>query len=87
MSIQSIVIFVVVLAIFLLILKLIGKSAKMIIGFLVNAIVGFLVLTILNFVPGIDINVGWISSAIVGLLGVPGLILVLILQLVFKLPL
>ena len=83
---QSIVIFVVILALILLVLKLIGKSTKMIIGFLVNALIGFIVLTILSLIPGLGITAGWISSVIVGVLGVPGLIIVLILQLVFHLP-
>ena len=82
---QSIVIFVVVLAALLLILKLIGKSAKIIIGFLVNALIGFIILTILSLIPGLGITAGWLSSIIVGLLGIPGLVIVLILQLIFHL--
>lgn len=82
---QSIVIFVVVLAALLLILKLIGKSAKVIIGFLVNALIGFIILTILSLIPGLGVTAGWLSSIIVGLLGIPGLVIVLILQLIFHL--
>ena len=82
---QSIVIFVVVLAALLLILKLIGKSAKIIIGFLVNALIGFIILTILSLIPGLGITAGWLSSIIVGFLGIPGLVIVLILQLIFHL--
>ena len=78
----GIVSFVVVLAIVLLVLKLLGKSVKTLIGILVNAIIGFIVLWVLSLI-GVPVSVNWISSLIVGLLGVPGLVIVLILQLVF----
>ena len=80
--IQSIITFAIVLAIVLLIFKVLGKSMKWLIGILVNALVGFIVLAVLNLL-GLGVAVNWISALIVGLLGVPGLVIVLILQLVF----
>lgn len=78
----SIVSFIVVVAIVLLVLKLLGKSVKTLVGILINALIGFIVLFVLNAI-GVPVSVNWISSLIVGLLGVPGLIIVLVLQLVF----
>ncbi len=80
--IQSILAFAIVLAIVLLILKVLGKSMKILIGVLVNALIGFVVLTVLKLI-GLGVAVNWISALIVGLLGVPGLIIVLVLQLGF----
>ena len=80
----SIVTFIVAVAIVLLILKVLGKSVKFLIGVLVNAAIGFIVLFLLNLL-GLGVAVNWISALIVGFLGVPGLILVLILQLGFGL--
>ena len=80
--IWSIVAFVVIIAIILLILKLIGKSMKIIWSVLVNAIVGFIVLFILNLIPGINLAINWWSGLLVGAFGIPGVILVVILQLV-----
>ena len=80
---QSIILFAVALAVILLVLKLIGKSVKILIGILVNSLVGFIVLFILNAL-GFGVAVNWISALIVGLLGIPGLIIVLILQLGFR---
>ena len=81
--ISSIVTFAVVLAIVLLILKILGKSIKILGGILINAIVGFFVLAVLKAL-GVGVAINWISALIVGLLGIPGVILVVVLQVVFK---
>ena len=82
--IQSIVVFAIVLAAVLLVLKLVGKSVKFLVGILINALIGFIVLTVLKYL-GLGVAINWVSALIVGLLGVPGLIIVLILQLAFGL--
>lgn len=78
--VQSIVVFVIALAIVLLAVKLLGKSIKILWGVLINALAGFIVLFILKFV-GIGVEITPLSSIIVGLLGLPGLVVVLIMQL------
>ena len=80
--ISSILVFAVTLAVILLVLKLVVKSVNFLIGVLVNALIGFIVLTILQAL-GFGVAINWISALIVGLLGIPGLILVIVLQLVF----
>ncbi len=81
--VPSIVTFALALAIVLLILKVLGKSLKILIGVIVNALIGFVVLTVLK-ICGIAVAVNWLSALIVGLLGIPGLIIVLVLQLGFQ---
>jgi inhibitor of the pro-sigma K processing machinery len=78
----SIVIFVAAIAVVLLVLKLLGKSVKLLCGILVNAIIGAVIMFILNAL-GVGVVFNWIAALIIGLLGIPGLILVAILQLAF----
>jgi len=75
--------FIIALAIVLLVAKLVFKSSTTIIGFLINAIVGAVILWVLNLV-GLGIPISWLTAAIVGFLGVPGVIIVVILKYVFK---
>ena len=78
--VPSIVTYAVALAIVLLVVKLIGKSIKMIFGILVNSLIGFVVFFILNaFALGVQINI--VSAILVAILGIPGLIIVIALQL------
>ena len=78
--VPSIVVFVIALAIVLLAVKLLGKSIKILWGILINALAGFIVLFVLRFL-GIGVEITPLSSVIVGLLGLPGLVIVLIMQL------
>jgi len=80
--IGSIITFVVAIALILLVLKLLGKSMKIIWTVLINSIIGFVVLFILNLIPGVNIELNWWSALLTGALGIPGVIIVLILQLV-----
>ena len=77
---QSIILFVVAIAVVLLILKIIGKSIKILISVFANALVGFVVLWICQAI-GLGVSINWMSALIVGLLGVPGLLIVIALQL------
>ncbi len=80
--IGSIGLFVLALVIALVFMKILGKSLKTLISITINAIIGALVLWVISiFWPAIEINI--LSSLIVGFLGVPGVILVIILQLLF----
>ena len=75
----SIITFFVVITIILVVLKILKKSYKVIGGVLVNALVGFIILFVLRAV-GVPVEITWLSSLIVGLAGIPGLVLVLLLQ-------
>ena len=70
-----------ILAILILfgVLKLFGVSMKIIARFIFNALVGGIVISLINLF-GANITLTWLSAAIVGFLGVPGVIIVLIMQ-------
>lgn len=78
--VPSIVTFAVALAVVLIVLKILGKSVKMLTSILINSIVGAIVLYVLHiFIP--EIVVSWWAALITGFFGIPGVILVVILQL------
>jgi inhibitor of the pro-sigma K processing machinery len=73
-----------VIGVFLLLIfaKLIFKSIKIVWKVLINALAGGLAIWVLNLF-GTGININWITALLVGFLGIPGVIVVLILQFVF----
>lgn len=71
--------YVVAVLILFIVLKILALPMKIIMKFIINAIVGGAVILVLNFF-GIGIVLTWLTAAIVGFLGVPGVIIVLIMQ-------
>ncbi len=64
--------------------KLFGKSMKLIFKLLLNTGLGYVLLFIINFVGSwvnISIAVNWVTALVTGVLGLPGVILMLVLQL------
>ena len=62
---------------------LLKSSIKLIFKLLINAVVGFLILFVFNFVGrivGVTIAVNWVTAIVAGLLGLPGIALLLVLQ-------
>lgn len=50
---------------------------------LINALAGFVVLFLLNFVGGIvglSLGINWINAIVVGILGAPGVVLLLLIK-------
>ncbi len=73
--------YIVGIGILFVILKVLSMPMKIIIKFLINALVGGIVIYALNmFGAGLTLN--WITSLIVGFFGVPGVIIIAILQFV-----
>lgn len=62
-----------------LLTKLFFKSMKIVISVLVNALIGGIIIWILNLF-GLGIAINWLSAIIVGVLGIPGVIIVLALH-------
>lgn len=78
--IPSIITFAIALAVVLIVLKILGKSVKILGSILINSIVGAIVLFVLHiFIPAIEVS--WWAALITGFLGIPGVILVVLLQL------
>ena len=66
-----------------LILKILTKPIRWIFKLLINAAFGFVLLFLVNFFGhpvGIYISVNFISAVVAGFLGVPGVILLVLLQ-------
>ena len=66
-----------------LILKIISIPVKIIVKLLVNAFLGGVILYLINLTGIIALNINWITSLIVGFLGIPGVIIVIILHFLF----
>ena len=82
--IGSIISFVIAAAIVIIIAKVVFKGTVSVFAFLINAAVGALALWILDIV-GLGVPITWLTAGIVGLLGVPGVVIVCILKYVFHL--
>ncbi len=65
------------------VLKLLALPMKLIIKLVINGIVGGILIFIVNLIGanfGFMIDLNWITALIVGILGVPGVVIVAILQ-------
>lgn len=70
-------------AILFVVLKLLALPMKIIIKLVINGLVGGLVIFVINLIGanfGFMIDLTWITALIVGFLGVPGVVIVAILQ-------
>ena len=77
--------FLVALIVLYIVLKVIAAPVKIIIKLMINAFVGGVVLFLINLVGagfGFVLNITWLTSLIVGIFGVPGVMLVILLQIV-----
>ncbi len=75
----------VIIAVFLLwlVIKIFATPIKWALKLLLNAIIGFVMLFIFNFLGGfigLSLSVGWVSAIVAGVLGVPGIILLLLIE-------
>lgn len=76
--------FIIGVVILFVILKILSMPMKIIVKFLINAIVGMIVIYVLNLF-GVGLVLNWITALIIGFLGIPGVIIVALLQFVFHL--
>ena len=83
MAVTPIISFVLAAAIVIFIAKVILKGTISVFAFLANVAVGGFILLILDLI-GLGVPITWLTAGIVGLLGVPGVVLVCILKYVFK---
>ena len=71
-----------VVAVFI-ILKILAWPIKKMVKVLINIAIGAVLLFIVNFVGGyfnFNIPINWVSALVVGLLGIPGVVILAILQ-------
>lgn len=77
----GIIIIVAILA--LVVFTILRKPIKIIFKLILNTVIGFLALFAINYLGafiGITIAVNWINAVIIGVLGVPGVALILLLK-------
>ena len=75
--------FVLGFVIMFIITKLIFKNSHLFLGIIANIVVSVFILWILDVV-GLGIAINWITAGIVGLLGVPGVVILIILKYFIK---
>lgn len=71
------------IAILFIILKILALPMKIIIKLVINGVIGAVLIYVINLIGaglGFTITLTWITALIVGILGVPGVIIVAILQ-------
>lgn len=80
--------FIAVLVVIYLVFKIFKLSIKLFVKFLINALIGAVLLFVFNFVfyqklgiKEFNIPINWVTAAITGVLGVPGVIIMLIVKL------
>ena len=80
---SNILVFIIAVIVVCVIAKIFSAPIKLIIKILVNALIGGIVLIILNWIGGnfgLHIDLNFLTALITGVLGVPGVIICLILQ-------
>lgn len=80
-SLSAIISFLIPLVVIVLVLKIIALPIKIIISVLVNILLGGIILFALSALGIVTVTLTWWMVAIVGVLGIPGAILVALLAL------
>lgn len=75
--------FLIGIAILFVVLKILTFPMKLIIKLLINGVIGGVIIFVVNLIGanfGFILNLNWITAIIVGILGIPGVVIVAILQ-------
>ena len=66
--------------------RIFAKPIRLILKLLLNSVLGLISLFIFNYLGsfiGVELNVGWISALVCGTLGIPGMILLILIENLF----
>ena len=83
MTLQFGITFVVAIALLFIILKILSLPMKLIIKLVVNGVIGGITILVINLIGanfGFTIALNWITALTVGFLGIPGAIILAIVQ-------
>ena len=83
MTIQFIITFLVAIAVLFIVLKILSLPMKLIIKLVINGVIGGITIWLINLVGsnfGFTIALNWITALIVGIFGIPGAIVLAIIQ-------
>lgn len=78
--------FAIAAAVLFIVLKIISAPIKLIIKLMLNVLIGGVVLFIINYFGanfGFTLDINWLSALLVGVLGVPGVVILVIMKLFF----
>lgn len=84
MTLQFGITFIIAIAVLFIVLKILSLPMKLIIKLVVNGLIGGVVIWIINLIGasfGFAITLNWITALVVGILGIPGVIILTIIQL------
>lgn len=84
MTLQFGITFIIAIAVLFIVLKILSLPMKLIIKLVVNGLIGGVVIWLINLIGasfGFAITLNWITALVVGILGIPGVIILTIIQL------
>ena len=82
-GLQTTGVIIIVAILVLVVFIILKKPIKIVLKLLLNTVIGFVALFVLNWLgsfAGITMPINWLNAVLVGVLGVPGVALVLLLQ-------
>lgn len=77
---QFVILALIVIIVVLILAKLLKFTVKTIFKILINFIIGLIAVFLLNLIPSVAIPLNWWSGIILGILGLPGAIVLLIIS-------
>ena len=83
MELENIILIVAALIFIYLFIKILSTPIRWAFKLLLNALLGFVILFVVNFFGGfvgITVSVGWVSALVAGILGIPGVILLVLIE-------
>lgn len=84
MTLQFGITFIIAIAVLFIVLKILSLPMKLIIKLVLNGLIGGVVIWLINLIGasfGFAITLNWITALVVGILGIPGVIILAIIQL------
>ena len=82
-ALQSTGVIVIIAVLFVILFFILKTPVKLLLKLILNTAIGFGALFLINYLGGligISIAVSWLNAVIIGVLGVPGVALILLLQ-------
>ena len=83
---QDIITIAVAVIAVIVLIKILSAPIKLIFKLLLNAALGFLLLFVFNTIAslfGFSVNITWISCLVAGVLGIPGVLILVLLEILF----
>lgn len=82
-NLYTIIIAVVAIGALILLFQLLKAPLKILLKILLNGLMGFVILFVVNWLGGfvgVSLGINWVNALVAGILGVPGVVLLLLLK-------